>query len=36
MLRRWLRQTVGGNGRRAQTSLEIANLMPRNIRRKAA
>ena len=25
MLRRWLRQTVGGNGGRAQTSLEIAN-----------
>lgn len=31
MLRRWLGQAIRGNGGRAQTSLEIAHLMPRNI-----
>lgn len=31
MLRRWLRQVVGSNAGRAQTSLEVAHLMPRNI-----
>ncbi len=30
-LRRWLGQVIRGNGGRAQTSLEIAHLMPRTI-----
>ena len=31
LLRRWLRQVISGNGGRAQTSLEIAHLMPSSI-----
>ena len=31
MLRRWLRQTVSGMGGRAQTAVEVAHLLPRDI-----